>query len=95
MRFYLRSDGNAPQTPLSQSDILNERTPLRLNFEGKDLSIAAKTQSLNPLARPRNGCLRQILPTGLRRRRFPQTVVTFRRETRSAAFLSGGSAVTK
>ncbi|KAM3613320.1 uncharacterized protein V6R79_024125 [Siganus canaliculatus] len=31
-----RSDGNAPQTPLSQSDILSERTPLRLNFE-KDL----------------------------------------------------------
>lgn len=38
-------DGNAPQTPLSQSDILSERTLLRLNFE-KDLPFSRRRDNV-------------------------------------------------
>ena len=74
-----RSDGNAPQTPLSQSDILNERTPLRLNFEKKDPLLSAKTQRSNPLTSSRNTCHPQAPATGVWSCRFPPTVHTFPR----------------
>lgn len=89
-----RFDGNAPQTPLSQSDILNERTLLRLQlwerplfFGGKTtFKSAAKFTKHLPPPNPDNRCL--VGP-------FPSKLFTIYREISLGRFLSGGSAVTK
>lgn len=81
-----RSDGNAPQTPLSQSDILNERTPLRLNFEKKDLLFFGENTTLKSadkfeehLPPPGTGTRRLVVP-------FSSNCSHFSERFRSAVF---------